>query len=131
MNRKLLDLNNGYNNEKIIKPILEKTFKINLKKLDNYHIFDFIDENGCYYEVKSRNCNSYTYNTTMIGYNKIEEIKRLNCECYFIFMFQDGNYYYKYNSDNDFIICDGGRCDRGKKEIKKYCYIPVYDLNEI
>lgn len=132
MNIKLNDLKKGLESEISIKPIIEKYFNVKINKLKGYNILDFVDESGCYYEIKSRNCNKDTYDTTMIGYNKIIEIKKLGCKCIFIFMFYDGNYYYEFDeNDKRLIISDGGRKDRGRIEIKKYCYIPVFLLRKL
>ena len=70
------------------------------------------------------------YKTTMIGYNKYLEAQK-HKTVYFIFSFEDGDYYYKYNKDDKFEIAIGGRCDRNKAEYKDYVYIPITKLIKI
>jgi hypothetical protein len=113
--------------EEAVKPIIESYFNVKLKKTDTYHIFDFIDEAKVYYELKAR-LNKYNrYPTTMVGANKINVLRSVNKIGYFIFLFTDGLYYYKYDKDNKdpLIFEEGGRKDRGKEELKLYCYIPI------
>jgi hypothetical protein len=130
MDKKKEDIIYGNNNEIIIKNIIEKYFNIDdLKKTKSNDIFDFIS-NNIYFEVKSRRCTKNKYNDTMIGYNKILYLKKNNInQAYFIFMFEDGNYFYKYiEDDKDCNIRIGGRWDRGITEKKQYYYIPTNKL---
>jgi hypothetical protein len=132
MNKKQEDLKMGKLNEDYIKDVISDYFKIpKLSKTDAYHPMDFYFDDT-YFEVKSRNNNYNTYPTTMIGYNKIEWIKKQNInDAYFIFVFTDGDYFYKYNPDEKLECSIGGRCDRGKREYKKYYYIPIDKLIKI
>lgn len=133
MNKKIEDLNYGNKNELIIKSIIEKYFNINdLKKTCSNHIFDFIG-NNIYFEIKSRRCTKDKYFDTMVGYNKIVWLKENNIkDAYFIFMFEDGNYYYKYIEDDIYCnVRNGGRWDRGKIEEKLYYFIPTSKLLKI
>ena len=41
------------------------------------------------------------------------------------FKFTDGLYYYEYNKSDNLEYGMGGRKDRGRNEIKDYCYIPI------
>lgn len=124
---KAKDLIDGDNNEIIAKKFLELLFSVSLTKLSKYHTFDFIDENGVYYEVKGRNNTYAKYPTTMIGYNKICFANELEKKSVFVFKFTDGIYYYEYDKEqmDQLIICDGGRRDRGYAEYKKYAYINI------
>ena len=72
-------------------------------------------------------CLKYQYFDTMIGYNKIKWLKDNNIvDAYFIFIFEDGNYFYKYiDDDKKCSVRDGGRKDRGKVETKSYYFIPT------
>ena len=123
--------------------ILQQHFNFPLIKLDYYNAFDFYNEKECVYiELKSRRCQIDTYNSTMIGMNKINKAKilaRKNNSVYFFFYFTKSDYsecdlyYWKFNLI-DFDKCEckkGGRVDRGKSEIKKYCYIPISLLIKI
>lgn len=116
-------------------PLVEKYFNVKIRKTSNYHEFDFVDNLGTYYEVKSRNNNYATYDTTMVGYNKIVYANNylVGKPVYFIFNFLDGVYYYEYEQSklNELEIRIGGRSDRGKEEYKKYCYIPIKKLIKI
>lgn len=119
--------------EEEVKVILQKYFNVNLYKLSQFHEFDFKDNYGIYYEVKSRNNNHDKYPTTMIGYNKVQFANKLDEPVYFIFNFLDGVYYYEYEPSklNELEIKIGGRCDRGIEEYKKYCYIGIDKLIKI
>jgi hypothetical protein len=120
-------LNEDYSIE-IIKDFLDIT---HLKKLDKFDTFDFFnDEKEIFFEIKSRRIKHNKYPTTMIGYNKILEARKYET-VYFIFIFEDGNYYYKFDENDNFKINIGGRNDRGKAEYKKYCYIPINKLKKI
>lgn len=111
--------------ENISVDIIKKHFSTsNLKKCEEYFVFDFEDDDN-FYEIKGRRCNHNYYNSTIISYNKIEYIKDTHKNVYFIFIFYDGHYYYKFNKNDNFEIRYGGRCDRGKKEYKKYLHIPT------
>ena len=129
---KARDIQQGLENEKKIFDVIKEKWNISqLTKTSEFYELDFVDENNVYYEVKSRTNNYNKYPTTMIGLNKIEFIKNNNLECIFVFAFTDGNYYYKYNKDDEIIINNGGRKDRGKIEYKPYAYIPINKLIKI
>ena len=123
------DLFIGSLNEDYGIDIIKDFFKLNnLSKTGEMDILDFYNkEKDIYFEIKSRRNNYNTYPTTMIGYNKIIEARKYKT-VYFIFIFEDGDYYYKFNPDDNFEISFGGRNDRGKAEYKKYCYIPINKL---
>lgn len=129
----LKNLKEGDLGENSVLPVLEKYFDIRLTKTSKNFVFDFRDNYGTYYEVKSRNNNYNKYPTTMVGYNKIEYANKLDKPVYFIFNFLDGIYYYEYEIHklDELEIKIGGRCDRGKYEYKKYCYIPINKLIKI
>lgn len=93
--------------------------------------FDFYSDNSLV-ELKTRKNNYRTYPTTMVGYNKIEYANKFpEKNIYFVFKFLDGLYYYKYNKDDKLDFGLGGRRDRGRDEIKDYCYIPIELLKKI
>ena len=118
------NLNEDYA-EEIIKEYLDLKHLI---KLDKFDTFDFYnEEKNIFFEVKSRRNNYNKYPTTIIGYNKmLEAINYKNV--YFIFIFNDGDYYYKYDVNDNLMITIGGRWDRGKTETKKYVHIPIEKL---
>jgi hypothetical protein len=114
--------------ERIIK-VIEKKWDVKLFKNWRSSVIDFTTQNNEYHiELKSRRNDYNKYPTTMVGYNKIEYIKKHNLSCIFVFAFTDGDYYYIYNENDEFKINIGGRCDRGKPEFKKYYYIPIEKL---
>ena len=121
---------------------LAKASSTSLIKLDYYNPFDFYNEKDLYIELKARRCQINTYESTMVGMNKINKAKiltRKNNNVYFCFYFTKTDfsecdlYYWKFNI-TEFDKCEfktGGRIDRGKSEIKKYCYIPISLLTKI
>jgi len=133
MNKKQLDdLNYGSKFENELFEILKEKYN-DVKFCKSNFEFDYIADN-CYIELKSRRNTKNKYPTTMIGLNKIKLAKKLFNEghkIYFYFHFTDGFYFYKYSPDDNFDVCNGGRCDRGKYEYKKYVYIPVCYLQNI
>ena len=125
------DYSFGVKKEIELLPIIKNYFNDDsIIQLDRFNIFDFKGDNK-YIELKSRNNNYNKYPTTMIGYNKIKKSLELNEDIYFIFNFVDGLYYYKFDKNIQLEIKQGGRCDRGIKEIKDYYYIPIELLKKI
>lgn len=118
----------GDMNEDIVKILLEEDYNISLTKTEKNFEMDFIDNLGNYYEIKSRNNEYKKYPDTMVGYNKICFARHSDKDCIFIFVFTDGIYSYQFDRTDYFIPKMGGRCDRGKKEYKKYIYIPIEKL---
>jgi hypothetical protein len=125
MSKFLKDLQFGLNKEMQLLPVLKDYLKDNtLYKLENSNVFDFKGDNK-YIELKSRNNNYDKYPSTMIGMNKIHKASTLTENVYFFFNFVDGLYYWLYNKDYELEIKRSGRWDRGRAEIKNYCYIPI------
>ena len=119
----------GAMQEDRLKDIIENFFNVRLTKTINNHPMDFMDEDGNYYEIKSRRNRKDFYNTTMVSENKIKFAKHhSDVKHYFIFAFDDGDYYWQYNTDCLLFFGTGGRTDRGMDEIRNYCYIPVQHL---
>lgn len=111
----------------IIKDCLDK----NLVKSEKKNaLFDFYSETSLI-ELKSRRNNYNHYPTTMVGYNKIEYGLKSGKDIYFCFSFLDGLYYYKFSKTDKLEFSLGGRRDRGKNEIKEYCFIPIELLIKI
>ncbi len=115
--------------EDYIIDIIETHFNINnLEKLNNFHPMDF-KHNSTYFEIKSRRNAHNKYDSSMVGYNKIQWLINNNIEeAYFVFIFTDGDYYYKWNKQDTFNTGISGRCDRGCVERKLYYYIPTNKL---
>jgi len=51
----------------------------------------------------------------------------------FFFQFIDGLFYWRFKADQLPLLRfdSGGRQDRGKFEIKQYCYIPIRELQKL
>ena len=104
---------------------LIKKIDCDLVKTSVKSIFDYESKNSLV-ELKSRNNTCNQYPTTMVAYDKIEYAHRFpDKKIYFCFKFTDGLYYYQYNKDDNLEYGIGGRRDRGRDEIKSYCYIPI------
>lgn len=128
------DLDFGTNQEVTLKSKIEKYFNCTLNRTKQYHKFDFISiETNKMFELKSRSNYYNTYPTTMISFHKYNYSLNTDYECYFLFNFLDGLYYYKIN-DNTLKECSvgkGGRKDRGRFEYNQYLYIPIELLKKI
>lgn len=114
----------GLENEKIVKPILEHFFKLELVHNDRYALFDFQDDKeDNFIELKCRNCYSYSYNDLMMNLNKWNEgykYMNFNKNVYYVFKFKDGICYYQQNFNDNFEIREYNE--------KKYIYIPTNKL---
>ena len=100
---------------------------------NKYALFDYEGE-GVKAELKSRRNYKYTYPTTMVSANKVDEAyANTNTEHYFCFSFTDKLCYIKYDKERfaNYTRQRGGRCDRGYAEIKDYVFIPVRDLTDV
>ena len=129
---KQYDMVMGDMNEDLLKIIFKDNFNVELNKTTYRHPMDFENkEMSMYIEVKSRNINHNKYPTTMVGVNKFEFAHNCGRDVYFIFMFNDGNFYYKYNKNDTFEIECGGRNDRGMNEYNDYVYIPIEKLTKL
>lgn len=126
------DILMGDMNEELICLYYKEKFNIDLIKTPEKHPMDFTDKlKRIFIEVKSRNCKHNKYPTTMVGVNKFVFASNCGKDVYFIFAFNDGNYYYKYNNNDIFDIDRGGRNDRGLNEYKDYVYIPITMLTKM
>lgn len=135
MNNKLLnnDLKYGDKKENSLIPQLNKYFKCNVIKTKPFYQFDFIDEElKLLFELKSRRNTKQQYYDTMVGANKVKEGYKMikqGYKVYFVFGFTDFISAYELNNPlpNKWFR-KGGRQDRGKDEIKEYCFIPNHIL---
>jgi hypothetical protein len=114
-----------------IQPKIEQYFNKKLVKLSTFHQMDFKDNEVRYYEVKKRNCKSTEYDDSMIGINKINFCDSQKKNSFFIFEFTDKMLYYEYEPKSRVKKLIGGRCDRGKEELKLYAYLPISEMKEI
>ena len=131
------DFQYGDKRENATIPHLNKYFKCNVVKTKACYQFDFIDEKlKLLFELKSRRNTKNRYYDTMLGANKIEEgynMLKQGYKVYFIFKFTDyiSSYELTETSINSSWFRKGGRCDRGKYEIKQYCFIPNHLLKNL
>lgn len=120
----------GISTEFEILPLISKYFKSNIvRSNEKFNKFDYYDDK-CKYELKSRNNNYNTYPTTLIAVDKV-----INDDIIFLFKFQDGLYYIKYDDTlfNNFekkLFVRNQR--RDYNDIKKeYFFIPIEKLTKI
>ena len=93
--------------------------------------FDYKGENK-FIEMKQRNVNSITYPDTMMPLNKINYCKQhLDIDFYFVILFNDGLFIWKFDNNVPLNYRLGGRKDRREIEIKDYCYIPISYFTQI
>tara|TARA_R110000744_G_scaffold286067_2_gene397367 strand:- start:27 stop:668 length:642 start_codon:yes stop_codon:yes gene_type:complete len=103
-------VNMGKGNEDNVKPIVEELFGVDMEIItsitDSSH-YDTIDfrnkKTGDCVEIKSRTCKKATFKDTMVGFNKVQEYRKLIKEgkrCYFLFMFLDGSFLWEYTTEN-------------------------------
>lgn len=90
-----LDKRMGDFGETTILPKLQSHFNMSIRKTENaYEKFDYIDDAGTKYELKTRRNRMDAYPTTLIPKHKI-----LGGEQYFIFNFIDKVSYIKYDKE--------------------------------
>ena len=99
----------------------DPTLKQTTKK---FSTFDYNSDN-IIIELKKRNFDFGKYEDYMIGLNKIKRAQKLNKDIYFIMLFDNGMYSYKYNADDKLNYRISGRRDRGFNEFKQYAFIPI------
>jgi hypothetical protein len=128
------DYQYGIQNEKVVMPILERTFNENFEKTAKFHPLDFKGR-GCWVEVKSRTFDVGKFETTMLPYSKIEYAQKCENSVYFVFVFTDGIYYIMYDpvvfskfSVN--VFQRSGRTDH-RDIAQQYIYIPTNLLTKI
>ena len=128
------DYNYGIQKENEICDVLGKYLNVYWSQSkDRYDLLDRHDwDKKIHLEIKSRRVRMNQYNSTMVGMNKINYARLLyeaGHTIYFVFVFTDGAYYWKFNNNGvDFYTAMGGRGDRGATERKLYAYIPISNL---
>jgi hypothetical protein len=132
------DLKMGSENEDKNVHKLEKHFKLELLKDTNkYSIFDWFDKsNTVYLELKSRRLMSNSYNTTIIGLNKIRYCTNPDIKYYFCFAFNDGLFYIKFDKElfktfKTEILKINYRSDVKRQEFNDVIHIPTNLLKKI
>ena len=107
-----------------VKEDVQKYFNIVLNDTDELHAMDYYC-NDKFFDIKTRRHNHDMYYETMVLESKYKFCKNSNKECYFIFNFLDGLYYYRYDNTSIFGF---GIC---KKEKTNFVYIPIKYLIQI
>ena len=129
--KKIQDLSFGKDNEIRVTQRLERLFGP-LETTGQMDEFDFKND-GFYIELKSRRVTKNKYPSTMVGENKVIkgfEHQVAGKRVFFVFDFVDCMCLWELNRD-EYHVRHGGRFDRGKAEIKSYCYIPTKYLLQV
>ena len=126
------DLKMGELNEsKHINTLCEKFETELIKDTNKFSIMDWSNKNSTIYvELKSRRVNHNTYQTAVVGLNKVNFCNDSTKTYYFAFAYQDGLYYIKYDKDlfKTFSIQHmkiSYRKDVGRNEINDVIHIPI------
>ena len=127
MNKKIADLEFGKEGEIRTQKLLESLFGPleDQNETDENSLFDFKNDH-VYVEVKRRRVTKAKYPDTMVGENKVIEgfnLQTAGYRVFFAFDFVDKLCLWELNRD-EYEVRHGGRYDRGRPEIKWYCYIP-------
>lgn len=118
------DMEFGFKQEELIKPILEEKFG-KLNHLPKYNPFDY--ENDDYLiELKSRHINHDQYDTTMINYSKLLKTAKCGKERIIAFNYEDGLFLWKV--DKNYKLGKGGRKDRGCDEFSTMAFVDKTNL---
>ena len=134
MNKKIADLEFGKEGEIRTQKLLESLFGPleDQNESDENSLFDFKNDH-VYVEVKRRRVTKAKYPDTMVGENKVIEgfnLQLAGFRVFFAFDFVDKLCLWELNRD-EYEVRHGGRYDRGRPEIKSYCYIPIEYLMDI
>lgn len=126
------DKQKGLESEKNNIDYLSNHFNRTFNKLEEYNPFDFESED-IILEIKTRFCNYDRFPTTMLPYSKVLNAKKLKKTIYFIFIFDDGIYKIKFDSNFDNYsrgYYARKRADKVDKE-ELYTFIPIKNLTKI
>ena len=128
MNTFKKDYNIGLKNEVKIFNLI-KSFDADVKMTPPSHVIDYISSKYIY-ELKTRNCDRYSYDTTIVGYNKLLYADNQEKQLILIFSFKDGVYYVKYDKDFKYTKRKYVRNPRTDYiDVQKdYVFIPVSQL---
>ncbi len=130
----------GKDNEELYKTHIESIIGTCNRTVHKYALMDFHNDK-CYAELKSRDCWSYNYPATMIGFNKIvngfKTIKNKNKRVFLFFAYHDGLYYWELTKDNyeanggDEKIERAGTYHRGEADFKDHYFIDMKFLTKV
>lgn len=125
-----IDYNHGIQKERAILPIIKRYFDRNIELVDNqYSKFDFKDDKGNFYELKSRRNKKSKYPTTLMPCSKV--LKNNDNQIYFVFSFDDELCYIKYNEEQFAKYDRKIFCREYGYTEQDYFYIPIADLQTI
>ena len=131
LNKYFKDKETGSQNEQDCQSAIQSVVGHVIRSTYRYDAYDYSNEEY-FIELKSRNCNHNTYDTTMISLSKIDFIKKHPDKKYmFFFKFIDGLYYHQYNPSYNYEVKVSGRCDRGVPEYTNYIFIPIELLTKV
>ena len=136
MNSKKQDIKFGLENETKVIPTLSSFFNTELIKDPNpYAVHDWYNETKTIHvELKSRRIKHNEYSTALIGLNKINSCKNPDVKYYFVWMYNDGLFYIKYDKEifDKFVIEKDytikKRYDVGRIEKSDVMHIPYTSL---
>jgi hypothetical protein len=131
----------GMTGEKSIKKMLFEEYSLYIQRnREKYGFYDFRNDKLKFLmEVKNRNNSKDTYKTTILGYDKLIKFKDFNkkngnkYKFIFVFIYNDGIYYFIHNEKYDYNIKNFVRNRRlDYNDIRKqYLFIPVSELKSI
>lgn len=116
------EYNFGAASEREVAPVLFKFFGVKPTG-DRFAKGDFSSDT-VFVELKTRRCKSTSYEDFMMTPLKLVNAKTCGKEAYFIFRFDDGLFYWKYDESVTLRSDWNGRQDRGRDERKTMYYIP-------
>lgn len=132
------DLAFGKKNEEECVDMLEQYLETTLHHEGSYAVLDFTNsDKTIFVELKSRRITSDTYDTALLGLNKVQAMDNIdNMEYYIAFKYSDGLFTIKYEKElfdcyevrKDY--CRGPRVDC-KNKPQDVVLIPIKDLTKI
>ena len=140
------ELNENHYNDFIIERYKGVQKTGNKSTLLHYKTYDWVN-NDYKIELKSRNNYLNTYNTTIIGYNKVKDWQKdkTNRKYFFLFAYLDGLYEWELNKENYQKIGGNNSIKKNSfsqkppsplaystfNENKEHLYIPIKELKKI
>lgn len=124
-----LDKQLGHLAEDVVLPKLQSFFNASIRKMpQRYECFDYIDDVGTKYELKTRRNSMCAYKTTLLPTHKVIEGDQ-----YFIFNYTDKIAYIKYDAElfNSFDIQEVDDRRFGFSKKKPHYLIPISALTPL
>lgn len=131
------DLTFGFASEETNLNTLQTFFGTPLKRQGGYSTMDYTNEgNTVYVELKTRRVPSSKYPTAIVGCNKVDYCKDANKTYYFVFCYEDGLHYIKYEKelfdtferDNNYFRGARADCYNPRQSI---IHIPISKLSKV